>query len=374
MAEQGLAAKYDLLSCVQCGKCTGSCPVALKSELRIRRLVYDAINIKNLQYDKKELWDCSTCANCELRCPKGAKPVELICQMRSNVIERGRIPQTLRTALESVLKHKNPWGKTKEKRADWAAGMNIKRFDTGAYAELLCYIGCTPAYDTRCQKIAQAFVKILTSANIDFAILGNEECCCGNEMKKMGEEGLFEMLAEENISIFKKYGISKMVTISPHCYNTFKNDYSKFTSTLEVKHCTEFLSELVGAKKLQLKKELPKVVMYHDPCYLGKRNKIFDAPRNLLQNIQGIKLVEFDRAKERSVCCEGGGGRMWLESQPGTERLGEQRVREAVENGAEIIATACPFCITNLEDAVKTTGNEEKIRVADVLELVAEAV
>ena len=373
---QQLAHKYDLYGCVQCGKCTGSCPVSLKSDLQIRRLVYDAIKGgDNFVSERKGIWECTTCGNCELRCPKSTKPVDFISELRSFVIEKGKVPATLRAALESVLKHKNPWNKPAVKRTDWAKGINIKRFDNNDKSSLLLYIGCTPSYDPRCQKIPVALVKIFNNLNIDFGILGNEECCCGNEMKKMGEFGLFEYLAEDNISMFKKYDIKKIVTISPHCYNTFKNDYQEFDTEFEVKHYTEYLSEHAEAGKLRLNKSDPsRVVVYHDPCYLGKRNKIFDAPRKLLSNIKGIELKEFDRAKERSVCCEGGGGKMWLESTPGVERLGEQRVREAVEIGADTIVTSCPFCLINLEDAVKTTNNEEKIKVMDVAEIVAELV
>lgn len=367
--EQTLAQKYDLLGCVQCGKCTGSCPIALKSELRIRRLVYDAINLEKFQFERKELWDCTTCATCELRCPKLAKPVDFICELRSRVIERGRIPTTLRTALESTFKHKNPWGKPLAKRSDWAAGLEVARFDEGKQAELLLYIGCTPAYDPRCQKLAQALVKIFSHTKVNFGILGNEECCCGNEMKKLGEEGLFELLAEENLATFKKYKINKIITISPHCYNTFKNDYPD----LGVKHYTEYLFELYEAGKLKPGKIEKRTAVYQDPCYLGKRNKIFDPPRKVLAQIKGLELKEFDRARETSLCCEGGGGRMWLESEPGKERLGEQRVKDALELGAEIILTACPFCLINLEDAVKTTGNEDKLKIMDVAEVVAEA-
>ncbi|MDI6708097.1 MAG: (Fe-S)-binding protein [Candidatus Thermoplasmatota archaeon] len=371
---QTLIQKYDLLGCVQCGKCTGSCPIALKSELRIRRLVYEAIITKDFQFDKKELWDCTTCATCELRCPKKAKPLDFICELRSRVIEKGRIPTTLRNALESTLKHKNPWGRAKEKRSDWCSELGIKRLDEGKQAELLLYVGCTPAYDPRCQNIAKALAKIFQSLKVNFGILGNEECCCGNEMKKAGEEGLFELLAEENISVFKKHNIDKIITISPHCYNTFKNDYPKFGAELNVKHYTEFLSELLEKGSLNLKSvKENKVITFHDPCYLGKRNKTFEEPRKIIAGIKNLEFREFDRCKETSLCCEGGGGRMWLESEVGKERLSEVRVKDAIELGAEIILTSCPFCLLTLEDAVKTTNSEDKIKVMDLAEITAEA-
>lgn len=374
MQAQEFARKYELYQCVQCGKCTGCCPVSLKSPLHTRRLVYETMVLRDrkLVFDDKGLWDCTTCTACETRCPKSVSPVNLVRGMRGVIIEAGRVPATIRDALESVFKYKNPWGRFQNKRSEWAEGLDLKDITKGERAELLCYIGCTPAYDPRIQTVAKALVSVLRDAKVDFGFMGNEEMCCGNEVLRMGEEGLFELLVEDNLALFEKYDIGHIVTISPHCYNTFKNEYTGLSNNTETQHYTQYLAELLDAGAFELTKALKKKVIYHDPCFLGRQNSVFEPPRKLLEAIPGVDILEFYRSRTTSLCCEGGGGRMWVEAAPG-DKLAEQRVEAAIENGAELIATACPFCITNLEDAVKTTGNEGKIAVRDVLELLAAA-
>ena len=207
-------------------------------------------------------------------------------------------------------------------------------------------------------------------AQVEFAILGQEESCCGSEVRRLGEAGLFEMLVEENLELWNAYGVKKVVTTSPHCYNTLKNDYP--ADVLELTHYTELIAQLLNDGRLSFQGELKKTVTFHDPCYLGKHNQIFEAPRAVLKHIPGLKLVEMDRSRERSLCCEGGGGRMWLEGTNIEERLAHQRVQEAIDSGAEILATACPFCVLTLEDAVKIRGLEDQIQVVDIMELVAQ--
>jgi Fe-S oxidoreductase len=220
--------------------------------------------------------------------------------------------------------------------------------------------------------MAKALVTILSKAEVDFGILGNEESCCGNEVRRMGEEGLFELLVEDNLNLFHSHGISRIVTICPHGYNVFKSEYRD--PSLEVRHYTQFLADLIEQGKLTFSREVKKVVTYQDPCFLGKQNKVFDEPRRIITAIPGVTFVDLDRSRERSLCCEGGGGRMWVEASDSGERLAEMRIRQAVESGAGIIATACPFCLLNLEDAVKTTGYGEKIEVKDIMELVSMAI
>jgi Fe-S oxidoreductase len=216
-------------------------------------------------------------------------------------------------------------------------------------------------------------VLTLSRGGVDFGILGNEEQCCGNEIRRMGESGLFEELVGKNMERFENYQIERIITGCPHGYNALKNEYPQ--GKFEVLHTTQLLAKRLEEGKLPLLREMKKVVTYHDPCFLGKQNTIFDDPRMLIHAIPGITFKELDRSRERSLCCEGGGGRMWVESSSETgERLAEVRVKDAVELGAEIIATACPFCVLTLEDAVKTSGHEEKIRVMDVTELLAEAI
>jgi Fe-S oxidoreductase len=317
-----------------------------------------------------EFWDCTTCKECELSCPAELKIIDLVLAMRRIFIDEGHIPRTAARALESTYTYGNPGKEVRSARADWAKGLGVKEFSEGARAEMLLYIGCTPSYDLRVLKVAQALALVLHKAEVDFAILGGEEMCCGNEVYRMGEEGLFEFLVESNMKLFQKYGVSKIVTISPHCYNTFKNEYPLH---IGVEHYTQHIAGLLATGKLKPSGEIGKRVTYHDPCYLGRHNGVYEQPRQLLQGIPGLELVEMERNRETSLCCEGGGGRMWLEASTPGPRLAESIVRDAIAMGAEIIATSCPFCLLNIEDAIKATGYEAEIRVYDVIELVAQS-
>jgi Fe-S oxidoreductase len=378
-SEIKMADQFELYGCYQCGKCTGGCPVSLKSRLNIRRLMIEAILEKNLEHlsERLELWDCTTCKTCTIRCPRGLKPMDLVIGMRGSLVEEGHIPKTIIEAMESVYKHGNPWGKPKNKRVEWTKELpetpKVKDLSQGDQAEFLYFTGCTASFDPRIQQVAKTLLFNLHHAGVDFGILGNEEQCCGNEIRRMGEAGLFEELVEGNLQRFESYGIERIITACPHGYNALKNEYPQ--GKFEVLHTTQLLVKKMEEGKLPLKGEVKKVVTYHDPCFLGKQNAIFDEPRALIQAIPGITFKELDRSRERSLCCEGGGGRMWVESSSETgQRLAEIRVQDAVELGAEILATSCPFCVLTLEDAVKTTGHEEKIKVMDVTELLAEAI
>ncbi|MEA2090123.1 MAG: (Fe-S)-binding protein [Thermoproteota archaeon] len=368
MNAQELVQKYTLLECIQCGVCTGSCPVSKKS-LNIRKELREiALSSKIIIPPENELWSCTTCSTCKIRCPKELNPVEVLIDIRSVVVEEGQIAPTIRDALESVFKNGNPWGRIRSKRSDWAQGLKIKHISEGA--ELLYFVGCTPSYDPRVQEVARALVTCFDKAGVDFGTLGNEESCCGNEVYGMGEKGLFEFLVEENLKTFNKYNVKQMATISPHCYHAFKNRYGQ--TNFEVQHYTQHLAKLIDEEKIKFSRELDKTVTYQDPCFLGKQNGVYDDPRKILESIPGVKFIEMDRSRERSLCCEGGGGRMWIDV-PG-ERLSEIRVKDAVESGAEILATACPFCLLTLEDAVKTAGFEGSIQVKDIAELVSETI
>jgi len=371
-----IAQKFDLYACYQCGKCTGGCPVTLRSKLNIRRLVLEGVLGKDLERlnERQELWDCTTCKTCTLRCPRDINPMNLIIGLRSILVEEGHIPRTLIDALESVHKHGNPWGKPRNKRTDWIKelpdSLKIKDFSQGERAGYLLFVGCAASFDPRIQEIAKALTYNLHRAGIDFGILGNEEQCCGNEIRGMGEIGLFEELMQMNIEKFETYGIKQIITSCPHGFNVLKNEYPQDNFT--VAHGTQLLARCLEEGKLPFEKEIKNVVTYHDPCFLGKQNGIFDEPRALLRAIPGLTLKELDRSRERSLCCEGGGGRMWVEaSSDSGPRLAEIRVKDAIELGTEILVTACPLCVLTLEDAVKTSGHEENIRVMDVMELVA---
>jgi Fe-S oxidoreductase len=366
--------KYELLGCIQCGRCTAGCPVSLRTFLNVRRVVYEGLvgpgpgDAK----ERPEAWNCTTCSNCTERCPKGVKPMELLIGLRSAAIERGRVTSTVRDALESTFKHGNPWGRIRDKRTEWAADLAVPVAGEGEAAPLLFYVGCTPAYDTRAQNVARALVRLFDAAGIEYSTLGTAESCCGNEIRRMGEEGLFELLSEGNRELFSSRSAETIITSSPHCLNTFRNEYGELGC--EVLHYSQLLASLLDDGRLVLGTSVAKTVTFHDACFLGKHNGIYDEPRSVLDRIPGVSFLEMDRSRERSLCCEGGGGRMWVEAEEERgERLADTRVRDAVELRADYLVTACPFCLLTLEDAVKTSGNEGKIEIVDLAELAAMA-
>ncbi len=364
--------RSTLYPCIQCGKCTGSCPIStISPHFNIRRILYEMINTEGeeVAHKKEMIWDCSTCTTCVTRCPKQVDPADLVISVRSVLVEDGQVPPKIRDVLKSISIRGNPWNIGQEKRSEWAEGLDIKSI---ADAEVLYYVGCTPAFDPRLQKLAKALAKALKKADVNFGTLGNDEICCGNEIKRMGDIWSFDALKEMNMDLFNQFPIKQIITTSPHCYNTFKNEYNELK--VEVSHYTQFLSELIKKKKLSFSRELNKTVTYHDPCFLGRQNQLFDEPRHILTSMPGINLVEMDRIRERALCCEGGGGRMWIEAHETMKRTATVRVQEALDSGAEILATACPFCLLTLEDAVKSGELEEKIQVRDIVELVAQAI
>lgn len=365
------AQEHDLYACIQCGKCTGGCPLALKTRLNPRMIIYRLLvagNGFNLE-GRDELWDCTTCSTCYSRCPKQVNPMEAIIALRSAIVEKGRVHPNVKTALESTFRHGNPLTMPREDRAKWVGDLPVKLMADGA--EMLYFVGCSPSYDPRVQQVARAIVRVFQRGGVDFGILAEEESCCGSEVRRLGEAGLFEMIAEENQELFKGYGIARMFTTSPHCFNAFKHDYPG--NGLQVQHYTQVLADLVERRQIEFSRKFEKTVTYHDPCYLGKHNGVFDEPRAALRGIPGVKLVEMDRSRQKSLCCEGGGGRMWLEgTNPGT-RLAQWRVQEALDTGAEILATACPFCLLTLEEAVKHLNVEDRLRVMDIAEIAAQA-
>ncbi len=363
---------YQLDICIQCGTCTGGCPVKFRSPLNMRRLVRQThfTNDPSPLFKSPELWACTTCSTCSLRCPAGVKNVELIMGIRNFLANKGEVPSTIRDALENTFLQGNPWGRFRDRRADWAKDLGVKIVGE-ATTETLLYVGCAPSYDPRVQNVSTALVRILQKANLDFGILGKKESCCGNEIRRMGEQALFKKLAKDNTALFKKSGIKRIITISPHCFNAFKNEYPDFD--IPVQHYTQVVIELIETGKLKMSKALNLPTTYQDPCFLGKQNLVFDEPRKILTSIPGLEFSEMERSKQRSLCCEGGGGRMWGEGGTEGTRNGEIRIKEAVGLGAKVMATACPFCLLTLEDAVKISGLADQIVVKDISELISEA-
>jgi Fe-S oxidoreductase len=342
--------------------------VAQKTNLNLRRYIREVAALNKLNVpSESELWSCTTCSSCSERCPKDLSPLEFLIDIRGMAVEEGQIAPTIRDALESIFKNGNPWARPRSKRDEWMTDLNVKHISQGA--EILYFVGCTSAYDPSVRRVAKSIVNCFQKGGLDFGVLGNEENCCGSEAYSVGEKGLFDYVVEENTKAFRKYNINSVVTGCPHGFHVFKNRYNQ--ANLEVQHHSQMLSHLIDKGKIVYSKEINKKIIFHDPCFLGKQNKVFDEPRKVIESVPGVKLLEFDRSKSRSICCEGGGGRMWVDI-PGP-RLAETRICDAVEQGAEILAVACPFCLLAFEDAAKNTGNEDKIQVMDIAELVSQA-
>jgi succinate dehydrogenase/fumarate reductase iron-sulfur protein len=373
---------WDLTLCIKCSICHSACPAAIDERFlgpstyaanyRFMQDSRDEAPSERLKVMAGNLWLCTSCNSCTTFCPKLVDSAASIVEERKLMVETGEIPKTVKDVLESVYKYHNPMATHPSKRMDWAKDLKVKAFPTVTEAAVLCFVGCAPAYDPRSQAIAKAMVAVFDSAGLDFATLGTEERCSGDHILRMGERGLFEMLAEHNIALFGKFTADKIVTLCPHCYSTFRNEKPYCNNALRVQHYTQLLADVLKHGSLRLRKPLRKKVTYHDPCFLGKRNEVYEAPRELLRAIPGIELVEMKRNRANSFCCGGGGGRTWTEEAAPEKRPSVERVKEAVATGAEVIATACPFCVTTLEDAVKVLDLEDKLVVRDVLELLKE--
>jgi len=316
------------------------------------------------------VFSCATCRNCVEQCPMGFSDdiVDWIVSARSDMVEKGLALPHIRDFLNNISKHGNPWGTARSKRDAWAEG--IRRYKPGD--EYFLYVGCVGSYEERGQRMARSFAELLDEAEVSFGILGAEEDCDGNEAYMLGEMGLFQELAKKNVQKFKELEVKKVVTLSPHAYNSMKNKYPRF-GDFEVFHYTQLLSEMIQQGKIELS-ELKAKVTYHDPCFLGRYNGIYDIPREILKSIPGIKLTEMERTKENSFCCGGGSGNFVTDLLGGSEENPSRiRVREAHETGAEILVVACPSCMMMLDDAVKDEGLEGELSVKGIAELVKES-
>jgi Fe-S oxidoreductase len=318
-----------------------------------------------------EIWACTTCGACDEVCPVWVDHVDKIVDLRRNlVMEQASMPETAEGALRSIEDRGHPWRGTTLARTDWAEGLGIKVLSDDSDVDILFWVGCTGALEERSTKISQSVAKLLKAAGINFGILGTEESCCGEPARRLGNEYLFQMQAEKNIEILKNYGVKRIVTACPHGYNILKNEYPQFGGNYEVIHHTEFIAQLIKEGKLNVNKSLNEVVTYHDACYLGRYNDIYQPPRQLIKAVPGIKLKEMERNKRRGFCCGGGGGHMWLEEQEG-RRINEMRTEQVIETGAQKVVTACPFCLQMFDDGIKTKEAEESLKVMDIAELLA---
>ncbi|MDD5288170.1 MAG: (Fe-S)-binding protein [Dehalococcoidales bacterium] len=318
------------------------------------------------------LYSCTACKNCEVKCPLrfNVDILNMITAAKGEMVEAGKIPAAVKEFLENIQRQGNPYGSSRAKRGEWLEGTGVTKFNGQDY---LLYIGCEGSYDTRAQQTARALANVLQKTGISFGVLGDEENCDGNEVSKLGEEALFEILAEDNITRFKSLDVKRIVTLSPHSYNAIKNDYPKYGGNFEVLHYTQLLQNLINEGKLGISGKLNARVTYHDPCFLGRWNGEYDAPRAILNSIPGVQLIEMEKNRDGALCCGGGGGNFYIDSLGGSEDSpARRRVREANETGANVLAVACPNCLTMLEDAVKAEGIEGSLAVKDISEITVE--
>jgi len=388
----------DLYSCVVCGNCQELCPATISGKkLNPKKLIQDLKNhllkvgpelvaakargepapanpnvpLADNVILRDEIWACTTCGACDEVCPVWVDHIDKIVDLRRNlVMEQSSIPETAEGALRSIEDRGHPWRGTTLSRTDWAEGLDIKVLADDQGVDFLFWVGCTEALEERSTKVAQAVAKLLKSAGVNFGILGTEESCCGEPARRLGNEYLFQMQAEKNIEILKNYGVKRIVTACPHGYNILKNEYPQFGGDYEVIHHTELFAQLIKEGKLKLKKGLNEVVTYHDACYLGRYNNIYEPPRQLIKAVPDIRLKEMERNRRRGFCCGGGGGHMWLEEQEGN-RINEMRTEQAMDTGAQTVVTACPLCLQMFEDGIKAKAAEEQLKVMDIAELLA---
>jgi Fe-S oxidoreductase len=364
--------------CYQCGLCDVVCPwnKMLSTGARpfsMRKIVRQA-TFGLTEIESEEMWRCTTCGTCPQRCPRGVKQVEAGVALRRIATDYGVFPDgaaPIRAISGHLSTTGNPLGEERANRGDWAKELPVKQFSEEM--DLLYFTGCYLSYDPRLKKVAAATANILDRAGVNYGILGSKESCCGESIRKAGDEEVFKRLAKENIKTFIDNGVKKVLVSSPHCYHTFKNEYPEFMVHFEVVHATQFIFELIEEGKLELTGDYGKRVTYHDPCYLGRHNDIYDEPRNVLKSVPGLELVEMVDSRESSLCCGGGGGRIWMETPKG-ERFSDIRVEQAIAVEADELVTACPYCIANFEDSRLSLKDEDALAVKDITEVILEAI
>ncbi len=387
----------DLYTCTECGRCQEQCPAYLTDKpLNPKMLIVDMRNHLVAQaratagtqatdqatqkpliggaVSEDTLWACTACGACMAECPVLIEHVPKIIDMRrSLVMEEGRFPKQAQAALRGIETAGNPYALPRSQRADWAQGLGVPTLAERPRAEYLYFVGCAASYDDANRRVARALAGLLQKAGVDFAILGNEETCNGDPARRIGNEYLFQRQAQTNVETLNRRGVRKVIVSCPHCFNTLANEFPQFGGRYEVLHHTELLARLVAQQRLQPSRPLAAAVTYHDSCYLGRWNGIYEAPREVLGAIPALELKEMARNRVRGFCCGAGGGRMWME-EPIGHRINHARASQALESGASQIATACPFCLTMLTDGIGAKGAGERVQVQDVAVLLAQSV
>jgi len=392
----------DGYTCTECGRCTDSCPANLTGKmLSPRKIIMD---IRDRTFEKgpllvagaaeavtageqnplektllhnyitpQELWACTTCMACVQECPVNIEHVDAIVDMRRNlVLMESAFPPEVQTVFRNLENNFTPWAFGASSRADWAEGMEIPRIADTPDAEVLFWVGCAGSYDTRYKKVTQAFAALMKMAGIKFAILGTEEKCTGDPARRIGNEYLAQILIKDNVQTLNNYKIRKIVTTCPHCFNSLMNEYPDFGGKYEVVHHTDFLLNLVNEGRIRISPAQKAKITYHDSCYLGRYNQIYDSPRETLRAIPGLELAEMKRSRSRGLCCGAGGGRMWMEEKEG-KRVNIERTEEALNTKPDVIGTACPFCMTMMTDGLKAKEASESVKVKDIAEILYEA-
>lgn len=384
-------------TCTECGRCTSVCPANTTGKLlnpkkiivdvRARTMEKAPVALKQVSGEpsdvlghqlldnfitEQELWACTTCMACVQECPVMIEHVDTIVDLRRGlVLNESRFPAELTTTFNNLERNYTPWAFGHSTRADWAEGLDVPVMSSVQDAEVLFWVGCAGAYDSRYKKVTQSFAKLMKLAGIKFAILGTEEKCTGDPARRMGNEYLAQMLIQENVTTLNNYNVKKIVTTCPHCLQSLGKEYKQFGGNYEVVHHTEFLMGLIERGQLKLAPEKKDKVVFHDPCYLGRYNDVYDAPRSLVGAV-AVEQTEMTRSKDKSFCCGAGGGRMWMEEHEG-KRVNIERTEEALATGANTIGTGCPFCMTMMTDGVKAKDAADNVHVKDVAELILEA-
>jgi len=386
---------FDCYSCTECGRCQAACPATnTRKPLNPRQIVH-AIKVNLLENGnalregrkgtlpligpegegtntEDAIWACTTCGACMQACPVLIEQMPKIIKMRRFLVEtESRFPEELLNLFENMEQRSNPWGIAPGDRNKWVSTMQVRPFVAGE-TEYLLYVGCAGSFDSRAKQVTVALAMVLNAAGVSWGILGKDEKCCGDSLRRLGNEFLFEKMALENVELFRERGVTKVITLCPHCLTTLKNDYRQFGLELEVVHQTQLIAGLIkdGSLKLNGTDQSLGKITYHDPCYLGRHNGIFDEPRQLLEATTGSAPQEMPRNRENSFCCGAGGGRMWMEEFIG-DRVNHTRVAEALTGSPDTICVACPYCMTMMEDGLKDRGASQ-VRVRDVAEVMAE--